>query len=43
MSAGTMAPQVSFQSLSLHLAYPGFSEQYGQGEQQDNWLCELDQ
>ena len=27
-----MAPQVSFQPLSLHLAYPKFSKQCGQFE-----------
>ena len=43
VSAVPKAPRVSLQPLSWHLAYPGFSEQYGQGEQQDNWLCELDQ
>ena len=42
MSAVTMAPRVSLQSLSLHLACPGLSEQCGQGEQQDNWRCEQD-
>ena len=34
VSAVPMAPQGSFQPLSLHLAYPGFSEQRGQCEQQ---------
>ena len=40
MSAVPMAPQGSFQPLSLHLAYPGFSEQRGQCEQQDSWRQE---
>ena len=43
VSAAPMAPWISFQSLSLHLAYPGFSEQCGQCEQWDNWCHEQDQ
>ena len=38
-----MAPQISFQPLSSCLAYPGFSEQYGQCEQLwDNWCYKQD-
>ena len=37
------APQVFFQPLSSHLAYPGFSKQCGQCEQQDNWCHKQDQ
>ena len=37
------APWVSFQPLSQRLAYPGFSEQCRQWEQQDNWHHEQDQ
>ena len=37
-----MAPQVSFQALSSCLAYSGFSEQWRQWEQQDNWNHEQD-
>ena len=33
MSAIPAAPRVSFQPLSLHLAYPGLIEQCGQCEQ----------
>ena len=32
-----MAPQVSFQPLSLHLAYPKFSKQCGQFEQDQQY------
>ena len=31
-----------FRPLSLSLAYSGFSEQCGQGEQGDSWHCEQD-
>ena len=31
------APQAFFQSLSSHLAYPGFNKQCGQCEQRDTW------
>ena len=37
MSAIPMAPWVSFQPLSLHLVYSGFSKQCRQCKQQDNW------
>ena len=40
MYAIPMAPCVSFQLLSPHLAYPGFSKQC---EPQDSWHCEQDQ
>ena len=40
VSAVPTAPQVFFQPISLHLAYPGFSKQC---EQQDNWYPEQDQ
>ena len=40
MSAVPTAPRVSFQPLSLSLAYPGFGKQC---EQQDNWQHEQDQ
>ena len=43
VSAVPMAPQGSFQPLSLHLAYPGFSKQRGQCEQQDNWRHKQDE
>ena len=43
MSAAPTAPQVFFQPLSLHLAYPGFNEQCEWCEQQDNWCHEQDQ
>ena len=43
MSAVPMAPHVFFQPLSSNLAYPGFNEQCGHCEQQDNWCHELDQ
>ena len=33
----------AFQPLSSCLAYPGFSEQCPQYEQQDNWHCEQDE
>ena len=38
-----MAPRVSFQPLSLCLAYPGFNKQCTQCEQQDNWHYKQDQ
>ena len=37
MSVLPTAPQVSFQPLTSSLAYPGFSKQCGQCEQQDIW------
>ena len=37
------APRTFFQPLSLSLAYPGFSEQCKQCEQQDNWCHEQDE
>ena len=43
VSAIPTAPCVFFQSLSSHLAYPGFSEQCGQCKQRDNWHYEQDQ
>ena len=43
MSVVPVAPQVSLEPLSSCLAYPGFSEQCGQCEQQDNWHCEQDE
>ena len=43
MSAIPMAPWVSFQPLSLHLAYSGFSKQCRKCEQQDHWPQEQDQ
>ena len=43
MSAVPKAPRVFFQSSSSHLAYPGFSKQRGQCEQQDYWHQEQDQ
>ena len=39
----SFAPWVYFPSCSSCLASPGFSEQCGQCEQQDNWLSEQDQ
>ena len=42
VSAVPMAPQVFFQPLGSHLAYPGFSEQCRQCKQQDNWHHEQD-
>ena len=43
MSAVPKAPPVFFQSSSSHPAYPEFSIQCGQCEQQDNWHQEQDQ
>ena len=43
LSAVPTAPRVFFQPLSSSLAYPGFSKQCGQWEQQDNWHHEQDQ
>ena len=43
VSAVPMVPQVSFQPLSWHLAYPEFSEQCGQRKQRDSWPYEQDQ
>ena len=40
VSAFPMAPRIFFWPLSSHLAYPGFSEQCAQCEQQDNQHCE---
>ena len=40
MSAVPTAPRVSFQPLSLSLAYPGFGKQC---EQQNNWCHEQDE
>ena len=40
MSAVPTAPRVSFQPLSLSLAYPGFGKQC---EQQNNWRHEQDE
>ena len=37
------APRIFFQPLSLSLAYPGFSEQGKQCEQQDSWCHEQDE
>ena len=43
ISTFPMVPQVSFQPLSWHLAYPEFSEQCGQRKQRDSWPYEQDQ
>ena len=43
MSAVPMPPGVSFQPLSLCLAYPRFNKQCRQCEQQYNWCHEEDQ
>ena len=43
VSAFPMAPRIFFWPLSSHLAYPGFSEQCAQCEQQDNQHCEQDE
>lgn len=37
------APHISIQPLSPHLAYPRFSKQCRQREQQDNWHQKQDQ
>ena len=42
MSAVPMPPGVSFQPLSLCLAYPGFNKQCRECEQQCNWCHEED-
>ena len=42
MSAVPTAPCVFFQPFSLHLAYPGFSKQCKQYEQQDSWCHKQD-
>ena len=39
VSAFPMAPRIFFWPLSSPLAYPAFSEQCGQCEQQYNWCC----
>ena len=43
MSAVPMALGIYFQPLSSSLAYSGFSEQFRQCEQQDNWHYKQDQ
>ena len=43
MSAVPMALRISFQPLSLHLAYPGFNEQSAQREQRDSWPHKQDE
>ena len=43
MSAVPTVPQVFLQPLSSWLAYSGFSRQWKQCEQQDNWQHEQDQ
>ena len=43
VSAVPMALQVSFQPLSPHFAYPGFSKQCKQHEQRDNQCHEQDE
>ena len=43
VSSVPAAPRVSFQTLSLGLADPGFSEQWAQCEQQDNWHHKQDE
>ena len=42
-SAVPMGPCVFFHPFSLHLAYPGFGEQYGECEEQNKWHCEQDE
>ena len=43
MSVVPTAPQASFQPLSSHLVYSGFSEPCGQCEQRDNWCHKQDE
>ena len=43
LSAVPAAPGVSSQPLSLPFAHQGFSEQWGQSDQQDNWRHKQDQ
>ena len=43
LSALSSASQVSYQPLSLRLAWPGFSKQWEWCELWDNWHCEQDQ